>query len=187
MPLARDLNELIHRYGGAIAAGAESVLLPRHSPGGLLPDLSAIEKCRSKATGKPFTFYPSQREKVAGALAGLKAKSRVWMVCEMGCGKSPMSLAAAWALLHRRNFRLLVMCPGHIVRKWRREVEWAIPGVVCRIIRNFDDMMKFDEMSRTTKSPMVAVIGKDTAKLGFGSAVRGEAQNETSRQARIAV
>ena len=73
MPLARDLNDLIHRYGGAIAAGAESVPHPRHSPGGLLPDLSAIEKCRSKATGKPFTFYPSQQEKVAGTLAGLKA------------------------------------------------------------------------------------------------------------------
>ena len=167
MPLARDLNDLIHRYGGAIAAGAESVLHPRHSPGGLLPDLSAIEKCRSKATGKPFMFYPSQQEKIAGTLAGLKAKGRVWMVCEMGCGKSPMSLAAAWSLLHRRPFRLLVMCPGHIVRKWRREVDWAIPGVICRIIRNFTDLLKFEESARSTSASMVAVIGKDTAKLGF--------------------
>ncbi len=129
--------------------------------------MSAVETCRTKATGKPFQFYPSQREKIAGALAGLKAKGRVWMVCEMGCGKSPMSLAAAWTLLHRRPFRLLVMCPGHIVRKWRREVEWAIPGVVCRIIRNFTDLLKFEEAARTTSAPMVAVIGKDTAKLGF--------------------
>lgn len=77
MPLASDLNELIHRYGGAIAHAAESVLIPRHTAGVPLPDLSEIETCRSAATDRPFTFYPSQREKIAGTLAGLKAKGRV--------------------------------------------------------------------------------------------------------------
>src|SRR5688572_28654992 len=99
MPLARDLSDLIHRYGSAMAAGAESVLLPRHKPGDVLPNLSLLEECRSKHSGQPFQFYPSQTEKIAGTLCGLKAVQRVWMVCEMGCGKSPMSLAAAWALL----------------------------------------------------------------------------------------
>ena len=89
------------------------------------------------------------------------------MVCDCGSGKSPMSLATAWVLLHQRPFRLLVMSPGHIVRKWRREVEWAIPGVVCRIIRNFTDLMKFEDAAGSTSAPIVAVIGKDTAKLGF--------------------
>ncbi len=167
MPLARDLNDLIHRYGGAIAAGAEAVLHPRHRPGCQLPDLSEVENCRSKAAGSPFTFYPSQREKIAGALAGLKEKGRVWLICDCGTGKTAMSLGTAWALLHRRSFRLLVMCPGHIVRKWKREVEFMIPGVVCKIIRNFTDLLKFEEMTASTIAPMVAVIGKDTAKLGF--------------------
>ena len=167
MPLACDLNDLIYRFGGPIAAAAESVLIPRHRPGNPLPDLTPIEACRSTQTGKPFTFYPSQREKVAGALAGLKSKGRVWMICDCGAGKSPMSLAAAWSLLHHRLFRLLVMCPGHIVRKWRREVEWAIPGVFCKIIRNFDDLLKFEDAAKSSAAPMVAVIGKDTAKLGF--------------------
>ncbi|HLX62279.1 MAG TPA: hypothetical protein VKX17_13450 [Planctomycetota bacterium] len=167
MPLARDLNDLIHRYGGAIATAAESVLIPRHVPGNPLPDLSAIEACRSTQTGKLFTFYSSQREKIAGALAGLKAKGRVWLIAEMGSGKSPMSLAAAWSLLKHRAFRLLVMCPGHLVRKWRREVEWAIPGVVCKVIRKFADLTAFEDAARNRESPMVAVIGKDTAKLGF--------------------
>ena len=167
MPLARDLNDLIQTYGSAIAAGAESMLVPRHTPGDPLPDLSAIEACRATASGRPFTFYPSQREKVAGALAGLKAKGRVWLISECGTGKTAMSLAAAWSLLLRRPFRLLVMCPGHIVRKWKRECDWMIPGVSCRVIRNFADLLKFEELSKTTVAPMVAVIGKDTAKLGF--------------------
>lgn len=167
MPLAKDLNDLIHRYGSAIASAAESVLIPRHVPGNPLPDLSAIEACRSTQTGKLFRLYPSQKEKIAGALAGLKAKRRAWMICEMGCGKSPMSIATAWLLLKHRPFRLLVMCPGHLVRKWRREVEWAIPGVVCKVIRKFADLTAFEDVAKNCKAPMVAVIGKDTAKLGY--------------------
>ena len=37
MPLARDLNDLIQRYGGAIASAAEAVLKPRHNSGDPLP------------------------------------------------------------------------------------------------------------------------------------------------------
>ena len=168
MPLARDLNELIQKYGSVIAAGAESVLVPRHKPGAPLPDLSAVEACRTAATGRPFEFYPSQREKIAGALAGLKAKKRVWMILDCGSGKTPMSLAAAWALLKKRPFRLLVMCPGHIVRKWKREVEWAIPGgAVCKVIRNFADLLKVEELCKTATVPLIAVISKDAVKLGL--------------------
>ncbi len=43
-----------------------------------------------------------------------------------------------------------------------------IPGVDCRIIRNFTDLLKFENAARNSAAPMVAVIGKDAAKLGFG-------------------
>lgn len=163
MTLARDLNELISPLRRRDCSGRGIGTDSAPCPGNPLPDLSTIEACRSQATGAAFKFYPRQLEKIAGTLAGLKAKSRVWMACEMGCGKSPMSLAAAWTLLKHRSFRLLVMCPGPIVRKWRREVEWAIPGVVYKIIPNFTDLLKFEEMSKRSKAPMVAVIGKTPA------------------------
>ena len=42
-----------------------------------------------------------------------------------------------------------------------------IPGVICMIIRNFADLLKFEEQARLSTAPMVAVVGKDTAKLGL--------------------
>lgn len=89
------------------------------------------------------------------------------MICDCGAGKTAMSLGTAWSILKHRSFRLLVMCPGHIARKWKREMEYMIPGVVCKIIRNFTDLLRFVESTTTTTAPMVAVIGKDTAKLGY--------------------
>ena len=167
MQLAKDLADLIHRYGPAMAAAAEAVLIPRYKSDDPRPDLSPLEACRTRNSGKPFQFYSSQIEKIAGTVAGLKSIQRVFQVCEMGCGKSPMSLAAAWLLLWHKPFRVIVMCPGHLVRKWRREVEWLIPNVQCLIIRHFTDLLKFQAKEKITDAPMVLVIGKETAKLGL--------------------
>src|SRR5436305_1412878 len=107
MRLASDLAGLIQRFGPAMASAAEAILVPRHKPGDPLPDLSLLEECRTNNCGQKFQFYPSQVEKVAGTLEGLKTKQRVFQVCEMGCGKSPMSLAAAWLLLRHKPFRVI--------------------------------------------------------------------------------
>src|SRR5471030_1191929 len=109
-----------------MATTGEKALVPFHRPGvDPVLDMTAIESNRSRLSGKPFTYFPSQLEKIAAAVKGLQRYRRTWLIAEMGSGKSPMSLGAAYALLGRRKFTALVLCPGHLVRKWRREVEWA--------------------------------------------------------------
>lgn len=166
--LATDLTDLLNKYGHAMATSAEAVLVPRFRPGlDPLPDLTPIEQLRSKNTGKKFAFFPSQREKIAGALADFAGDRVAWLVWEPGCGKTAGALAIAWKKLNHKPYRLLVMCPGHLVNKWKREADWILPGVDCHIIKRFSDLKKFQALARTSKRPMVAVIGKDTAKLGF--------------------
>lgn len=166
--LAKDLNELITKYGPAMAGAAERVLQPLHKPGDQLPDLSEVERCRTRRSGVPFAFFPSQREKIAAMLHGLNRYGRAWLIAEMGSGKSPMSLGTAWALFRKKkNFRAIVMCPGHIVRKWRREIEFAIPKVMVRVIRSFGELTDWNEAQARHDGPAFAVISKDTAKLGF--------------------
>lgn len=88
-PLARDLQDFLARYGKALAGTAERKLVPLHRPGiDAAPDLERIELHRSKMQGKRFQFFPSQKEKIAGAVQGLKNHSSVMFICEMGCGKA---------------------------------------------------------------------------------------------------
>src|SRR5262249_23779379 len=139
-----------------------------HRPGvDALPDLSTLECNRSKLSGQAFKYFPSQLEKIAAAVKGLQRYGRTWLIAEMGSGKSPMSLGAAWALLGPGKFTALVLCPGHLVRKWRREVEWALPGVLVQVIRNFADLIAWRDDAAKHAGPAVAVISKETAKLGF--------------------
>ncbi len=167
--LASDLNELITKYGKSMGEAAERVLKPRFIPGvTLLPDLSAIERNRTKRSGARFAFFPSQIEKVGALLEGFKHYGRTWLIAEPGSGKTVMALGAAWVLFRKKkDFRALVICPGHLVRKWRREVEWAIPGVMVRVIRSFGELTAWRDAAAKHAGPAVAVISKETAKLGF--------------------
>ncbi|MBI3832494.1 MAG: DEAD/DEAH box helicase [Planctomycetes bacterium] len=170
MPLAQDLNELIRKFGMAMATAAEKVLHPVHVPGDAEPDLAPIEANRTNLSKRPFKLFPSQRVKIAAMVKGMARYKRLWLVAEMGCGKSPMSVAAAWAFFRSRgrpDFKALVLCPGHIVRKWRREAEWALPGAYVKVARCFHDFLAWRDKAKGHAGPSVLVVSKETAKLGF--------------------
>lgn len=165
--LAVDLNDLIAKYGAAMADAAESVLTPLFDPTkDALPDLSELEACRTRAVGKQFNFFNSQKLKIAGCLASMKRDRVVWPIWEMGTGKSCCSLAMGWLKFKHKPFRAVVICPSHLVVKWKREIDWLIPNVECFIIKKFADLVNFHNRTRKSSNPMFAVISKETAKLG---------------------
>ena len=166
-PLAHDLQDFLARYGKALAGTAERKLVPLYRPGvDALPDLERIELHRSKMQGKRFQLFPSQKEKIAGAVQGMKKHSSVMFICEMGCGKTVLSLSASWVMARGKNFKVLVMCPGHLVHKWVREAQWLIPNVYARPVKLVGDLMKFRAEADKHNGPAIAVIGKEAAKLG---------------------
>ena len=91
----------------------------------------------------------------------------------MGTGKTFMGLAVA-NLLPQKNKRILIQCPGHLVKKWIREAENTIPNCTC-INLNRKDMgvLMMAKIAPTKpKGTEIWVIGKERAKLHFQRAPR---------------
>ena len=91
----------------------------------------------------------------------------------MGTGKTFMGLAVAY-LLPKKNKRILIQCPGHLVKKWIREAENTIPHCTC-INLNRKDMgvlMTAKIAPTKPKGTEIWVIGKERAKLHFQRAPR---------------
>ncbi|MHB1350264.1 MAG: SNF2-related protein [Desulfobulbaceae bacterium] len=91
-----------------------------------------------------------------------------FLVGEMGTGKTIMSLAIA-ALDPKPAKRILVQCPGHLVRKWRREAEVTIPACTCYNL-NDQDMDLLLANKHKVSRPLgteIWVIGKERAKLHY--------------------
>lgn len=57
------------------------------------------------------------------------------------------------------------MCPGHLVKKWQREVLETIPEAKAIIIRNLNDVFSLNQ--EKPKAPEYVIVSKDRAKLGY--------------------
>ncbi len=112
------------------------------------------------------TLYPEQVNAVVAITKGYQTKKSIILTAEMGSGKTIMALAAAYLI---GAHRILVMCPGHLVRKWIREAGETIPGIICRNLngKGLSDILFLKNGFSKPNGFEIYVIGKERAKLHY--------------------
>ena len=147
-----NLGEFIDTYKEAIAQRVVESYPPLYRPsenGGTLPRLLR-------------TPLGAQGDAIRGAALSLEAHRGTTVVGEMGTGKTFIGAAAA----HMAGFRrVLVLCPPHLVPKWKREVEQTVPGARAAIVESITDLerLRFSIGS----GPLFAVMSRERAKLSY--------------------
>ena len=61
--------------------------------------------------------------------------------------------------------RILIICPPHLVPKWKREVEMTVPGVRAAIVESITDLERL--ASPSASGPLFAVMSREKAKLSY--------------------
>ena len=104
----------------------------------------------------------AQEDAIRGAALSLKAHRGTTVVGEMGTGKTFIAAAAA----HLAGFkRVLVLCPPHLVPKWKREVEMTVPGARAVIVKSITDLERL--RLSVGSGPLFAVMSREKAKLSY--------------------
>jgi SNF2 family DNA or RNA helicase len=153
-----DMNEYLKAYGSTLADAVKSSAEPLFNPG---------EQWDSKLYSLLRKPYQAQGDAVMGLCRLLREYDSAIVVGEMGCGKTIIGASVPYVYGNgSRPARTLVMCPGHLVNKWQREVLETVPDAEARIVRKLDDLMQLDRDSRAER-PEYAVVSKDRAKLGY--------------------
>ncbi len=80
----------------------------------------------------------------------------------MGTGKTFIGAAAAYMAGFQR---VLIICPPHLVPKWKREVEMTVPGVRAVIVASITDLERLRHSVGT--DPLFAVMSRERAKLSY--------------------
>lgn len=91
-----------------------------------------------------------------------------FLVGEMGTGKTFVGLAVAH-LIPKTHKRILIQCPGHLVKKWIREAQDTIPGCNCINLNGKSlDLLIANKLTSIKPVGMeIWVMGKERAKLHF--------------------
>ena len=147
-----NLGDFIDTFRDAIAQRVVESYPPLYRPsenGGTLPRLLR----------KPLG---AQADAIRGAALSLKAHRGTTVVGEMGTGKTFIGAAAAYMAGFER---ILIICPPHLVPKWKREVEMTVPGVRAAIVESITDLERL--RLSVGSGPLFAVMSREKAKLSY--------------------
>jgi SNF2 family DNA or RNA helicase len=124
MEQSLSLRDFLNEYGESMAEKVTKELTVIHDPS--VDKENAIAEILDTMTKKPF---PSQGEIIKACYKSLVSGNKApYTVCEMGTGKTLMSIGTAYILHKQKNiFRVLVMCPPHLVLKWIDEIKDSLP------------------------------------------------------------
>ena len=147
-----DLAGFIDTYRDAIARRVVESYPPLYRPSESVTRLPRLLRSPLGAQG----------DAIRGAALSLQANRGTTVVGEMGTGKTFIATAAAHAAGFRR---VLVVCPPHLTRKWKREVEETIPYARTAIVSSITDLERLRTL--TGSGPLFAVMSRERAKLSY--------------------
>ncbi len=147
-----DLAEFIDTYRDAIAQRVVESYPPRYRPSENGRTLPALLRSPLGA----------QADAIRAAALSLDTHRGTTVVGEMGTGKTFIAASAA----HMAGFRrVLVLCPPHLTRKWKREVEDTVPEARAVIVTSITDLERL-RLSHGP-GPLFVVMSRERAKLSY--------------------
>ena len=147
-----NLGEFIDTYRDAITERVIASYPPIYSPA---TDQRPMPRLLRSPLG-------AQEDAIRGAALSLSSQRGTTVVGEMGTGKTFIGTAAA----HLAGFRrVLVLCPPHLTRKWKREIEETIPTARAVIVSSTTDLEQLKRLS--TVGPLYTVMSRERAKLSY--------------------
>lgn len=134
---------------------------------------------RIRLKGK-YKMYTAQKHVVAAIARGFQSRDSILLVGSMGVGKTFMGSTTAIAIASGAVKALqddigddqviLVVCPPHLIEKWKRELISINPNIYVEHLKRHEDVKAFMSKARKIGKdiPKMGLIKRDMTKLGAG-------------------
>lgn len=168
-PSIISLPSFINDFGDSLIEAVNEQNPPVYDPGAINSERDAVMNSLKRL---PFD---SQRNAVH-ALSTLffdKGEKAAVLNAEMGTGKTMMAISAA-AVAHNEGYqRSLIICPPHLVYKWKREILETVDNATVWILNGPDTLVKLlkirelVQFKQTSDNPEFFIIGRVRMRMGY--------------------
>ena len=164
------LNDYLSIFGSLLAEKIQNKFRPKFIPG--TDDYSRyLINIDDFIHHQGIEMYEAQLAVIQSIANNFNINRNTILCGEMGCGKSKISASACY--VHNSNkfkgYNVIVMCPSHLLEKWKEEVEDTVPNAKGYIVHNLDELLALEPKLRMTNrvENMYVIMSKEIAKLGF--------------------
>ena len=172
-----SMDEYFRQYGSTLVENLENLLSPESE---LKGEVDAF-------TLNSIRLYPQQAAMVNGVTTHLLNGATFSIICEgMGTGKTAQAAAICESYFVQKEmrrshkslkdiymdeslvkYRNIVMCPGHLLEKWKGEIERQIPYAKATIITDFSQLLEIRKRGSLRVGKEFYILSKDFAKLSY--------------------
>ena len=164
------LNDYLSLFGSMLANKIQQKFRPKFIPG---TDMYSnyLMNLDDYIHHKGVELYAAQMAVIQASAKNFDINKHGFIVGEMGSGKSIMTGSTFYTHNANKNkgFNAMIMCPSHLVEKWKSEMERYIPNTKGYIIHNLDELLELESKlrNRNRVENMFIIMSKEIAKLGY--------------------
>ena len=115
-------------------------------------------------------LYQAQKAVIQASVNNLNKNNVTFVIGEMGCGKTAVGAGITYSHYGQKvGMTNVVMCPSHLVEKWKREVERLVPNAKGYIINNIEELLRIKNkiMNKNKREHTYIILSKETAKFSY--------------------
>ncbi|MFE5321538.1 DEAD/DEAH box helicase [Paenibacillus sp. NPDC056579] len=162
-----SIGDYLGMFGADLIRRLNDEYVPVHHPGTDEP-LEIFNRFK-----RPL--FTSQSHVVTALIKGLRRERNLFLIGEPGTGKTAMSIATFFALLHDTlggRGRVIYMVPNHLINKTKREIGLLVEKSMFEVqfLNDYTDVIRLRDSGKMDRKPQkieVYIIARDTAKLGY--------------------
>lgn len=163
------LDSYLNTFTETLAEKIQQSFIPKFTPGQdeyseALQNFADFASLRGG-----LDMYEAQKSVIQAASNNLDKNGAVFIIGEMGCGKTLMGTGTVMANTKKKATTNIVLCPGHLVEKWKSEILRLAPLSEAVIVDDFNDFKALESHinDRRRKKHLWLILSKETAKFGY--------------------
>ena len=177
MQEVQGIDSYLNEYSEVLTRKIQDSFTPMFTPGVDKYDIDLESVVDYMYDKDHIKLYPAQKDVAQAVTNAYNAGNKcAFIIGECGSGKTAMAIAAITVHFgemkrHVSNKYMtnIVMCPGHLVNTWKREIDNRAPRSEAVIIKDFDHLLTIIPKIKGEKrnKHLWLILSKETAKFGY--------------------
>lgn len=168
MESVTGLDSYLNNFTGILANKIQESFRPLFIPGEDAYS-QALKDFDDYATYKGLRMYDAQKAAIQATSNNLDRNKVSFIIGEMGSGKTIMAIASVFTNIKKEGTTNIVICPSHLVEKWKQELDKYAPISKTVIIEDFNH---FKSIEKEINDPrrrrhLFLIMSIETAKFGY--------------------
>lgn len=167
--MVEGLDSYLNIFGDILAERIQNSFVPKYDPSSNNYS-TYVNNYDDSCYHNGIELYKAQKATIQASVENFKTNNVTFVIGEMGCGKTALGSGITYATnKSMTGMTNVVMCPSHLVGKWKKEIETLVPNAKAYIVKEIEDLIALSTKikSKAKLEHTYVIISKENAKLSY--------------------